>query len=265
MSAPKAIGRGLIDAGVSAVLWVYFALVGLFVVVPTLVFIRIFSRDVEAGFQKVNSRFLRIFFAILEALSPGITISVTDEVRSLRSSVIVCNHLSYLDAILLLSLFEKQKTIVKPIFFKAPLFGWVVDNAGYMPAALGRTVKKRMVDRVVNLGDYLDSGGNLFVFPEGHRSKDGTLGEFEPGAFKLAKRAGRPIDVLEIKNTDRVFPPGSGYVRATRPTTIELRRIGRIDPSAPGSTGSTDPTDPNAGPASPQEMAAQARNMYPQK
>ena len=57
------------------------------------------------------------------------------------------------------------------------------------------------------MGDYLSSGGNLFIFPEGTRSRDGKIGKFNDGAFKIAKRFEAPIKVLQIKNTNGLFTP----------------------------------------------------------
>jgi 1-acyl-sn-glycerol-3-phosphate acyltransferase len=87
-----------------------------------------------------------------------------------------------------------------------------------------------MVERVERVGDFLAGGGNLFVFPEGTRSRDGQVGRFNPGAFKIARHCRAPIRVVSIRNTDRMFRPDS-FAFATRgPNMIRVQLVGAIDP-----------------------------------
>ena len=80
------------------------------------------------------------------------------------------------------------------------------------------------------MGDYLSSGGNLFIFPEGTRSRDGRLGKFNDGAFKIARRFGASIKVLQIKNTNILFTPGKFLFNTCIQNTIEVRLIGELNP-----------------------------------
>ena len=70
---------------------------------------------------------------------------------------------------------------------------------------------------------------SLMFFPEGHRSRDGRLGRFYSGAFKLAVETNVPIVPVCISGTDRLLPPG-GLLLA--PTTIRLQALPAVDPSA---------------------------------
>jgi len=45
------------------------------------------------------------------------------------------------------------------------------------------------------------------IYPEGTRSRDGKLGKFKTGAFRLAIDAGLPIVVLTIANTGKALLP----------------------------------------------------------
>jgi 1-acyl-sn-glycerol-3-phosphate acyltransferase len=47
------------------------------------------------------------------------------------------------------------------------------------------------------------------VFPEGTRSKDGAIGPFKPGAFRLAIETGRPIVPVVLSGIADVLPKGS--------------------------------------------------------
>ncbi len=174
--------------------------------------------------------FFTKFSSGLSAPIPRLKLRIHDDVLSLRSCVIVSNHISYLDPILLISLFEKHKTIVKSSFFKLPVFGQVLKYSGYIPSEGSGDLGLLMADSMKNMGEYLSSGGNLFIFPEGTRTRDGRTGPFSKGAFKIARRCNAPIKVLFIKNTDRLFGPGKFLFDTCVRNTVEVELIGSFEP-----------------------------------
>jgi 1-acyl-sn-glycerol-3-phosphate acyltransferase len=222
------------DLVITSIIWIYY--IFSYLVFFSLCYFAafLFSKNREIAFQRVNHLYYRSFFLFVRTIIPGLELKIQDEIFSIRSSVIVCNHLSYLDPILLISLFEKHKTIVKNVFFKVPIFGWVLKTAGYLPATASGGLVSLMMERMNDLQGYLSSGGNLFVFPEGTRSRDGKLGRFNEGAFKIAKRCNAPIQVLSIRNTGRLFPPDRFLFNTCIENTIEVNLIGSIGPDCEG-------------------------------
>lgn len=218
------------DVVITSLIWIYYIFSYLLFFSLFYLGAFLFSKDRETSFQRINHFFYKGFFFCVRTLVPGLKLNIQDEVFSIRSSVIVCNHVSYLDPILLISVFEKQKTIVKNTFFKVPIFGWVLRTAGYLPATASGELISLMIEQMENMQGYLSSGGNLFVFPEGTRSRDGKMGEFNEGAFKIAKRCNAPVKVLSIRNTDRLFTPGKFLFTTCIENTIEIRQIGSIEP-----------------------------------
>jgi 1-acyl-sn-glycerol-3-phosphate acyltransferase len=77
-------------------------------------------------------------------------------------------------------------------------------------------------------GELLDNETTLVFFPEGHRGRDGKLGRFYSGAFKLAVETNVPIVPLCISGTDRLLPPGALLMA---PATIRLQALPAVDPS----------------------------------
>ena len=61
----------------------------------------------------------------------------------------------------------------------------------------------------------IKSGISIFVFPEGTRSKDGNLGEFKAGSFKIATRTKAPIIPISIKGTNNVLSKNPFLVKTT--------------------------------------------------
>jgi 1-acyl-sn-glycerol-3-phosphate acyltransferase len=201
-----------------------------------------FSKNRESAFQRLNHYFFRGFFLLLRGLTPGVKWRISNEIRIIKSSVVVCNHLSYLDPLLMIVLFPRHKTIVKSTFFNVPLFGWLMKQSGMIPSSSQGGPSTLMLERIEALDGFLASGGNLFIFPEGTRSRDGTLGRFNKGAFKIAGWCKAPIQVLKIAGTGNLFMPGRYLFNAAASTTIAVEQIGRIEPAAGNGRAATTET-----------------------
>ena len=224
------------DLIVTLLLWGYFTLGFIVFFSPVYLAAFLFSENREYAFQRLNHNFYKGFFFLIRILIPRQKWRIPDEIKSIRSSVIVCNHLSYLDPILLISLFEKHKTIVKSTFFNVPVFRQVIEASGYIPSTSDGKLADLMIQRIEEMDSYLASGGNLFIFPEGTRSRDGRIGQLNKGAFKIARRCRKPIKVLFIRNTNKLFRPGK-FLFNTRPAnTITVEPLASIEPDYQSAT-----------------------------
>jgi 1-acyl-sn-glycerol-3-phosphate acyltransferase len=160
-----------------------------------------------------------------------VKISIDPDVYAVRSSVIIANHVSFLDPLLFLSLFKRHKTIVRSDFFKVPVFGWVLKSAGYLsPAHMQGNGTPDLMEEIKKMKAYLAMGGNLFIFPEGTRSRTGSVAPFEKGAFTIAKLCRAPIRVVSIENTQRVYPPDRFLFTTGEAVEITIRLAGSIEP-----------------------------------
>lgn len=220
----------MFDLLVTILLWLYFILG--FVLLFSLFYLGayLFSRRRELAFQRLNHLFYKGFFLVLHGLAPRVVWRIPSGIKSIRSCVVVSNHLSYLDPLLLISLFPRHKTIVKSAFFRVPLFGWLMKQSGFIPDDARGGLAELMIERIEATGAYLAHGGNLFVFPEGTRSRDGNVGGFSKGAFKIARRCRAPIVVLRIRGTDRVFAPGRFLFNTQVPVEITVERLAVMAP-----------------------------------
>ena len=228
-----------VDVAVTLAIWAYFTLGYLLLFAPRhLAALAIRDRRVrEIAFQWINHRFYRGFFRLLVRITPGLTLRIDPAVREIRSSVVVANHRSYLDPLLLIAVFPVHKTIVKPVFFRVPIFGSVIAQSGYLPAETDPRTESLLIDGIAGMRDYLDGGGNLFVFPEGTRltgDDDSPVGFLHRGAFKIARRRRAPVRVVSIRGTDRIFAPGRFWFRTGAPVTISVEPAGTVSPDAWG-------------------------------
>ena len=87
------------------------------------------------------------------------------------------------------------------------------------------------IDQIKSMKDYLMSGGNCFIFPEGTRSRDRRLGPFDQGAFKIARLCrAKPIRLVRIRNTDRLFAPDRFLFNTAGEYVIDVELAGSIEP-----------------------------------
>lgn len=222
----------MIDCVVTMICWTYFTIGFVLLYSHRYIIAYLFSPQREADFQRLTSLFYQRFFRLVRIIVPRHKWEIDQRIPEISSSVIICNHLSYLDPILLISLLERQKTIVKTKFFRVPIFGWLIGNAGYFPADGKGKYGLMMIDQVEQMGSYLKDGGNLFVFPEGTRSRDGKIGALNRGALKIARLCRAPIYILYLQGTEKLFTPGKFLFNARASNTISVKIVERIDPLA---------------------------------
>lgn len=222
--------KNLVNLVVTVALWSYY--IAGFILFYSFFYLHafFFSSRREDAFQKLNQRLHRRFFSLMRIIIPRAQWKISEDVSSIRSSIIIANHLSFLDPILFVSLFEKQKTIVKHKYFSVPVFGWILKQSGYVPSTTDGLFTESMMRQLKYLKDYLAGGGNLFIFPEGTRSLDGELHPFDKGAFRIARLCGAPIKVVSIKNTHKLYPPGAFLFNSSDSMTVEMKLAGSFHP-----------------------------------
>ena len=237
----------LVDLLVSLVMWIYFT-AGFFLFFLPRYLLGSYQRAArERRFQRLHNQFFRGFFWIMRTLTPGLRLEVGPGVRELSGVVLVSNHLSLMDPLLVIWLFPRCKTIVKAGWLRVPIFGWFTRGCGYVPAGEGAWTGGDAEQRRGELSRYLAEGGNLFIFPEGTRSRDGAVGPFRRGAFVLARGAGRALALLRITGSERLLVRGTFWVNTCVRNTVRVELVGVVEPE-PGSTASA--------------QAKQARSRY---
>lgn len=222
--------NGLLNVLVTLICWGYFIFAFLFFFSFFYLASYLFAADREKSFQYLNFRFFKGFLWLLRTLGPRHSWNIDPQIAGLRGSIIVCNHLSYLDPLLFLSLLPQNKTIVKTKFFRAPVFGWLVDISGYLPSTTEGIYAGKMIQQVEKMSLFFKSGGNLFVFPEGTRNPDARVEALHKGVFKIARMAKCPIHVLGLSGTDTLFTPGKFFFNTRLKNSIYLKIIETIQP-----------------------------------
>jgi len=113
--------------------------------------------------------------------------------------VMVSNHESFVDMLLISHLKIEMKWMSKESLFKIPLVGWMMRMAGDISLVRGdRASGSAALERCKV---WLDRRVSIMIFPEGTRSTTGELRDFKDGAFRLAIETGTPILPLAVHGT----------------------------------------------------------------
>jgi 1-acyl-sn-glycerol-3-phosphate acyltransferase len=125
--------------------------------------------------------------------------------------VVVSNHESYLDILLISNIPHEMKWVAKRELFRIPWLGWAFALVGDMAIERGNPGSAAVL--MGKARRYLDRGMSVMFFPEGTRGKDGRLLPFKTGAFKLAVEAGVPVLPMAVSGTAQGMPKGSLWVK----------------------------------------------------
>jgi 1-acyl-sn-glycerol-3-phosphate acyltransferase len=162
----------------------------------------------RAVFRAVQ-RWSRLMLA-LTGLSPRV--SGVDHLQAAGAAMIVANHASYIDTIVLMAaLPDDVRFIAKGALGTYPLIGTVIRRAEHI------TIEKADFSQQLAGADQitraLDRGVSIAVFPEGTFFRPAGLLPFRLGAFRAAVEAGRPVVPIALRGTREVLPDGTWLFR----------------------------------------------------
>lgn len=142
-----------------------------------------------------------------------IRLEVTGAQNLTGPAIFIANHQSLIDVVILPALVPQACRIVaKRELLRVPFLGWGFAVSGALlldrrnprlaAASLARGVAK------------LPRGWSLVLFPEGTRSKDGSLGRFKRGATSLALASKLPIVPVGLHGAQNIIGNGEWFVRS---------------------------------------------------
>jgi len=145
----------------------------------------------------------------------GVTIVVDNRAKLVPEQpyVFMANHASSLDIWAMFIVVPRRiRMIAKKQLGRIPLLGWVMWAGRFIFIDRQNGVAAR---RSIDLaGQRIHNGDSVVIFPEGTRTRDGTLGPFKKGGFHLAVKAGVPIVPVALKGTRALMPRGSLLLRS---------------------------------------------------
>lgn len=167
---------------------------------PLVALVRLVTLPVDRGAYAAGYLFRKLT-VVHQRLNPLWNFQVQGDTPSdpRRPYVVVANHESFVDILLISHLPMEMKWLSKKEFFGFPLVGWMMRLARDIP--LERGDRRSAVDALRACRERLDDKVSVMIFPEGTRSVSGELGPFKDGAFSTAVAMGAPILPLAVHGT----------------------------------------------------------------
>lgn len=159
---------------------------------------------------------------VVTALNPywDVRVEGLDNIDHKKTYVVVSNHQSMADIILMYKTKMQFKWVAKESLFKVPVLGWNMLLAKHIRLRRNEFSSIKRVYKEASR--WLRSGMSVVFFPEGTRNNDSTVGEFQNGAFKLAIKEKVPILPICIRGTRDAIPKGSWRFTTKIPCLIKV-------------------------------------------
>jgi 1-acyl-sn-glycerol-3-phosphate acyltransferase len=117
------------------------------------------------------------------------------------AAVLVCNHVSFVDAVLLMAASPRPIYFVMDHrIFKVPVLGWLFKLAKAIPIASRKEDPAAYEAAFEAAAKVLREGDLLAIFPEGGITHDGKLQEFKGGIMKILERQPVPVIPMALTN-----------------------------------------------------------------
>lgn len=151
---------------------------------------------VAAFIYSLVPEFLLRFLAwIIARVLYRVRIEGLEHVPTKGAAIVVCNHVSFADALVLSAGIPRpMRFVMESSIFRLPIAGMVFRGMKAIPVASARedrTVREAAFDAI---HEALGEGALVCIFPEGRLTGDGEIGEFKPGLLRVL--ANRPVPVI---------------------------------------------------------------------
>ena len=124
----------------------------------------------------------------------------TDRIPEEGAAVLVCNHVSYVDAIVIMAASPRPiRFVMDHRIFKIPLLSWIFRTAKAIPIASAKDDRWLMEKAYVDIAQALHEGELVCLFPEGKLTSTGDMSEFKGGIRKIIERSPVPVIPMALR------------------------------------------------------------------
>jgi 1-acyl-sn-glycerol-3-phosphate acyltransferase len=116
------------------------------------------------------------------------------------AAVLVCNHVSYVDAIVIGATAPRPiRFVMDHRIFKLPLLGWIFRTARTIPIAPAKEDPWLMEKAYIDIAQALHEGELVCIFPEGQLTRTGDINDFKGGIAKIIDRTKVPVIPMALR------------------------------------------------------------------
>ena len=152
-------------------------------------------------FMLVPEYLLRFVAFVLTRCIYRFSLRGDEHIPTTGAAVLVCNHVSFVDAVLLMAASPRPiRFIMDQRIFAIPVLGWMFRLAKAIPIAPQKDDPKTYEAAFAQARQVLADGDLLCIFPEGGITRDGQLGEFRGGIMKILQTHPVPVVPVALQN-----------------------------------------------------------------
>ena len=152
-------------------------------------------------FMLVPEYLLRFVAFIASRLIYRFKISGDEHIPTQGPALLVCNHVSFVDAVLLMAASPRPiRFLMDHRIFRIPVLGWLFRLAKAIPIAPQKDDPATYEQAFEQARAVLDDGELLCIFPEGGITRDGSLQPFKGGVMKILEGRDIPVVPLALQN-----------------------------------------------------------------
>jgi 1-acyl-sn-glycerol-3-phosphate acyltransferase len=123
-----------------------------------------------------------------------------DKIPDSGPCVLVCNHVSFIDALILAGCVRRPiRFVMHYKIFQIPFLSFIFKTAHAIPIAGGRENPELMREAFAKVSIALDEGEVVCIFPEGKITEDGKLNPFKKGVLKILETNPVPVIPLALR------------------------------------------------------------------
>ncbi len=123
-----------------------------------------------------------------------------DQVPNQGPAVIICNHVSFVDALVIMAACKRPiRFVMDHQIFRWPLLNFVFRTSKAIPIASAREDAAMMERAFEDVGKALDAGDLVGIFPEGKITADGNINPFRPGITRILARNPVPVVPMALR------------------------------------------------------------------
>lgn len=142
-----------------------------------------------------------------------------DKEKFEKSAVIISNHQSHIDIILLLMLHPKMILLTNDWVQRNPFYGLLVKLAHFYP------LLDRLEENLPLIQQKVEQGYSVMVFPEGSRSADSKIKRFHKGAFYIAEKLKLDILPILLHGVGDCITKGENFLKKGQITVKVMERV----------------------------------------